>query len=142
MSKAKLKMTKEALKEKEQLELSERLNPCYAYSSKQDKCTKKSFLALAKEFHNESTKDRYRRPICPNLSEFGLMGFRTAFKPEDKDYSERWFDGYVSSWGFGDKPSKKQLAEHLRIYEHRVFALLFMHEMHKDYLESTNLDVP
>lgn len=89
-----------------------------------------TFLELAEVFYNDrfdAYKDGYSLAICPWLNEFGRSGFRTAFKPHNICESERWFDGCVHNL---DK-------DHIdKVNDHRVFALLFMHELHKDYLEN------
>jgi hypothetical protein len=89
-----------------------------------------TFIELAEMFY----KDRfdayecgYSLSICPWLNEFGRSGFRTTFKPHNICESERWFDDYRRSI------NKVYIDE---ANDHRVFALLFMHELHKDYLEN------
>lgn len=89
-----------------------------------------TFLELAEVFYNDrfdAYKDGYSIAICPWLNEFGRSGFRTAFKPANLHEDYRWFDGY------GHNVDKKHIDE---VNDHRVFALLFMHELHKDYLEN------
>ena len=91
------------------------------------------FLGLAEFFYNDrfdTYKYGYSRAICPWLNHFGLKGFQEAFKPEDKDNGARWFDSYK---GYGGPIKNKEIDE---VNDHRVFALLFMHELHKDYLEN------
>jgi hypothetical protein len=91
------------------------------------------FLGLAKFFYNDrfdTYKDGYSLAICPWLNGFGVKGFQEAFKPADKDNGSRWFDSYRGCGG----PIKKEEID--RVNDHRVFALLFMHELHKDYLEN------
>jgi hypothetical protein len=101
-------------------------NPCYGPTSHTD------FLGLAEFFYNdrfEARIDGYILEICPFLNWFGLNGFRQAFKPEDKDEGNRWFDSFRTLSEIDHK-------EIDRVNDHRVFALLFMHELHKDYLEN------
>lgn len=52
-------------------------------------------------------------------------GFATAFKPEDNPI---WWFG-ARSWGY---PSRKEYNKLVRNKEHRVYAMLFMHELAKD----------
>ena len=88
------------------------------------------FLELAEMFYMDrfdAYQVGYSHAICPWLNEFGRSGFRTAFKPHNICESERWFDDCRHSL------NKVHIDE---VNDHRVFALLFMHELHKDYLEN------
>lgn len=100
-------------------------HPCVTFTK--DHAT---FIELAEMFYKDrfdAYKDGYSLAICPWLNEFGRSGFRTAFKPHNIHEDYRWFDGYCNSI------NKDYIDE---VNDHRVFALLFMHELHKDYLEN------
>jgi hypothetical protein len=98
------------------------------------------FLELAELFFNDrfdAHKDGDSLAICPWLNEFGRTAFRNAFKPSNIPKDKRWFDGYKH---YCTSPLSEQAKQEIdAVNDHRVFALLFMHEMHKDYLETAGL---
>jgi hypothetical protein len=112
------------------------LYPCDAYGN----APRTGFLELAELFFNDrfdAYKDGYSIAICPWLNEFGRTAFRTAFKPSNISEDKRWFDGYKN---YNTPPTEEAIQEINAVNDHRVFALLFMHEMHKDYLEHAGLN--
>jgi hypothetical protein len=108
------------------------LYPCDSWGSSQST----GFLDLAEIFYKDrfdAQRGGYAFAICPWLNEFGRIAFRTAFKPNNLSAFDRWFDGCKN---YHLPLTKEEIQEINAVNDHRVFALLFMHEMHKDYLEN------
>lgn len=80
-------------------------------------------------YEEELSKDNinWRMPICPQLDYSTLPAFRTAFKPEWRNNEDRWYDDF--------RKLSVTTAEYNQIRDHRVFSLLIMHELAKDYEE-------
>jgi hypothetical protein len=111
------------------------LYPCDHWNSSK----RNNFLELAEIFYKDrfdAQRDGYAMAVCPWLNEFGRSAFRTAFKPSYISEDKRWFDGYKH---YNTPPTEEAIQEINAVNDHRVFALLFMHEMHKDYLEAVGL---
>ena len=88
-------------------------------------------------YEEELAKDNisWRMPICPQLDCSTLPAFRTAFKPKWRNNVDRWYDDF--------RNLDVTTAEYNRIRDHRVFSLLIMHELAKDYeelLENSNAE--
>lgn len=105
------------------------------------------YLTVANKLFDQSelhikANDGDRPCVCPYLWSFAsyehegfgqrnvyniLQAFQTAFKPEYVSDSDRWFDNYEFY-----KNNQKYQTE---VRDHRVYSLLLMHEMAKDYEE-------
>lgn len=73
--------------------------------------------------------------VCPFLrhNDQAYEGFITAFKPDNVHEVHRWFDNCYTQ---RNKPPKKELQA---IKAHRITAVLFMHELAKDFEHQTML---
>lgn len=98
----------------------------------------KVYMKIAKSLFNQYEAEEpeygWRPPICPNFSwcETGnnaRKAFTTAFKPINKDTGDRWYDSHAVPVEYSDD----RTAYHSKVRDHRVFSLLLMHEMAKDY---------
>jgi hypothetical protein len=109
--------------------------PCFGHN-----VSPHNFLGLAKLFYNDrfdAFKDGYALAICPWLNSFGKAGFHEAFKPINIDEGDRWFENDHDIYNpWPNKPSTELCKRIEEVNDHRVFSLLFMHELHKDYLEN------
>lgn len=93
----------------------------------------KEYLRVAKylfdSYNKVYTDDEFqywwREPICPNLDFRAVKPFQLVFKPKHTPAGNRWYDD-AKLW-------KIRKEEYLSIRDHRVFSLLLMHEIAKDY---------
>jgi len=89
------------------------------------------YLNIAEKlFDDYDASFPFRPAICPNLFLNSAMGiksvnaFRNAFQPKNKSRWDRFYDNFISS---------PTIEYHNKVRDHRVFSLLIMHELAKDY---------
>lgn len=99
----------------------------------------KQYMKIAKQLFKEYAVEEhlycYRPVICSKFKsdDDGIVayeGFKSVFKPDDKDSGDRWYDSHAAGL---NADCLNKIEYHNQVRDHRVFSLLFMHEMAKDY---------